>query len=56
MIQISYSKRTGNGLSTCHLCNKYTWDDWCYDLFIYVDSKLLCETLICSDCLKEVNK
>ena len=53
-MKLTYKKRNGNGQTTCLLCNKLTWDSFCYDLYVNVIDKLLFKTIICNDCFYEL--
>ena len=54
MINYVYEKRNGNGQSVCHLCNRLTWDCFCYNFRLYVIGTLLCNTVLCDDCIQEI--
>ena len=51
VIDCDWKKRNGNGQSTCHLCNKLTWDSWCYDFELKILDKELFNTILCGDCI-----
>lgn len=53
-MKLAYKKRNGNGFTTCLLCKKTTWDEWCYDLYVYIIDRLICKTIICNDCFYEI--
>lgn len=54
VIDYKWNKRNGNGQSTCHLCNKLTWDSWCYELKV-LDEELF-NTILCGDCISKIKK
>ena len=56
IIDCDWTKRNGNGQSTCHLCNKLTWDSWCYDFELKILDKELFNTVLCGDCISKIRK
>lgn len=56
VIDCDWIKRNGNGQSTCHLCNKLTWDSWCYDFELKILDKELFNTVLCGDCISKIKK
>lgn len=56
VIDCDWNKRNGNGQSTCHLCNKLTWDSWCYDFELKILDKELFHTVLCGDCISKIKQ
>ena len=56
VIDYKWNKRNGNGQSTCHLCNKLTWDSWCYDFELKILDEELFNTILCGDCISKIKK
>lgn len=56
IIDCDWTKRNGNGHSTCHLCNKLTWDSWCYDFELKILDKELFNTVLCGDCISKIKR
>lgn len=50
-VDYEYTKRNGNGHTTCLLCHKLTWDTFCYDVSIKLLDKSLIKTIFCCDCI-----
>lgn len=56
IIDCDWKKRNGNGHSTCHLCNKLTWDSFCYDFELKILDKELFNTVLCDDCISKIRQ
>lgn len=56
IIDCDWTKRNGNGHSTCHLCNKLTWDSFCYDFELKILDKELFNTVLCGDCISKIKR
>lgn len=53
-IDYKWNKRNGNGHTTCHLCNKLTWDNCCYNFELKILDKELFNTILCGDCILKI--
>ena len=56
IIDCDWTKRNGNGHSTCHLCKTLTWDSFCYDFELKILDKELFNTVLCGDCISKIRK
>lgn len=55
-IDCDWTKRNGNGHSTCHLCNTLSWDSFCYDFELKILDKELFNTVLCGDCISKIKR
>lgn len=56
IIDCDWTKRNGNGQSTCHLCKTLTWDSFCYDFELKILDKELFNTVLCDDCISRIKQ
>ena len=56
IIDCDWTKRNGNGQSTCHLCKTLSWDSFCYDFELKILDKELFNTVLCGDCISKIRK
>ena len=56
IIDCDWTKRNGNGHSTCHLCNTLSWDSFCYDFELKILDKELFNTVLCGDCISKIKR
>ncbi len=55
-MNFNFYKRNDNGQTICCICNKLTWDCFCYDLHVDYKELFLFKCIICNDCYYKLKK